>query len=127
MRGGSFAPHFSEELLDRYAELCIYLDGQAREYFENLLRLAEQWWDIEESDEAPIDEYKDAKGVIGKVIPLSESLKDRMYENIPWQEELEVLGKVFDKFEGETRDAAFHLLWLATELCLDREPLFKRK
>lgn len=126
MRGGSFAPEFTDELLDRYQELCMYLEGQVREYFETLLTLAEKWWQMEVSDATPIGEYKDAKGMIGLVIPLTDTLKNRLDENIPWAEEIEIMSKVFEPLTGETRNAAFHLLWLAKELELDREPCFKR-
>ena len=44
--------------------------------------------------------------------------------DLPSTEQLRECGERFDRLpRGELRDAAFHLLWFATELSLGREPI----
>jgi len=55
-----------------------------------------------------------------------------LWDVTPWMRELDLLSNiagsgVFDRLKGPIRDAAFHLLWHAKEITLDREPITQDK
>jgi hypothetical protein len=64
---------------------------------------------------------------VGKIIPLEKEEIERIWDVVPWPKECDVIGECFDKLTGELRNAAFHLLWYARELAIDREPITNDK
>jgi hypothetical protein len=72
--------------------------------------------------------YK-GKDTLYDEVPLEQKYVEALDSVTPWMRELNTLSTVngdgpLDKLpNGELRDAAFHLLWHAKELTLDREPL----
>lgn len=64
---------------------------------------------------------------VGVVVPLEEEEIKRIWDHVPWKEELDMYSAVFEEIPPGTnrdlRNAAFHLLWYGRELELDREPM----
>jgi hypothetical protein len=62
--------------------------------------------------------------VIGTIIPLEDAEVQRIWDVVPYREECDAIGMVFERIPtGDVRNAAFHLLWYAYELTADREPI----
>jgi hypothetical protein len=129
--GGSFAPPIDAETLEYYRELAGGAHPRVADAMEGLLEMA----DLYLAAPAPKKGAKAAKADAGKPHPsglgsvhsLPKEEVDRLWDAVPWQEEVEMLGKVFDRIDPAKdkalRDAAFHMLWLAQELTLDRRPI----
>jgi hypothetical protein len=115
----------TDELLLEYRKIIESLDPQSqiRDAMQKLLHCCEQWWNQPEStgDGKP---HPSGRGVI---VDLDKSIADALWEHIPWDDELKAFAALFDKLdpvaEANLRNAAFHLLWHAKELELDREPI----
>lgn len=64
-------------------------------------------------------------------VPLEAAEIDRIWDDVPWEHEIRAMDDLFAAIDNTThkplRDAAFHLLWFARELRLDREPLTQDK
>lgn len=128
-----FAPDLTDEKLAIYESLIHALPiGPLKHALSLCLRAVKIWWEL------PVSTRKNIARVLvvrnGKeqqvpVVPLEESWCQEgaaLWEAVPWDYELESMQALFDKInpeEKQLRDAAFHLLWHAKELCQDREPL----
>jgi len=119
--GGSFAPPLDDAKLSAYEELGkSIVDPQAAEYFSRLVAMLRAFW---ETGESKLPGTKHPSGM-GIMVPLEEAEIKRIWDHVPWAEECDLIGRCFDKFEsGPLRNAAYHLLWYARELTLDREPI----
>lgn len=129
--GGSFAPPLTDDLLAYYAGLIDTLprESQVREALTKLYQCCDEWWEQPESTGGNgTSNHKSGRGI---VVNLDEPVKKALWEYIPWTEELNLYGELFDRLspitEKELRNAAFHLLWYVKELDLDREPITKDK
>lgn len=125
--GGSFAPPLPAEKLVAYKALAETADPQTKEAMSVLAKMLEEFRKTPESK---------AKGTphpsgLGQIVLLEGEEIKRMWEHVPWQEELDMYAALFDKIDPvgqkELRDAAHHLLWFGRELCLDREPITNDK
>lgn len=117
--GGSLAPTIDEVKMSQFRHFEGTLDGPANDYYTELLELAELWWDSDVST-------AEAKpGRFQAIVPLTQELQNKFYNAIPWPKELALMAETFETLTGEVRNCAFHLLWLANELNLNREPNFK--
>jgi hypothetical protein len=126
--GGSFAPPLTDEKLAAYKQFAdAAADPQIRDAMLVLHNCAAQWWEQPEStgDGRP---HPSGRGVI---VDLDQPIAAALFDHIPWKDELDVFAARFDGIDAvaskELRDAAFHLLWFARELDLDREPLTANK
>jgi hypothetical protein len=67
----------------------------------------------------------------GVIVPLEDAEIQRIWDVVPWMEELKMYGQLFEKISAteqrDLRNAAFHLLWFGKELCSDREPITNDK
>lgn len=123
-RCGSFAPPLTEETIKDYARLADKARPEVLDAMQTLLRLVAKWWGLPISKAQAVDHNSG----VGKAIPLTSDLQEELFEDIPWMHELDGMGVLFEKIptngvNKEIRNAAFHLLWHAKELCLDREPI----
>lgn len=124
--GGSFAPPLTDELLAAYKAMIEALppQSQIRDAMARLLACCEKWWELPDSIGT---EARAHPSGLGTIVPLEAVHQKALWEHIPWPEELEHFGVLFDGIdpvaEKPLRDAAHHLLWHAKELELDREPL----
>lgn len=128
-----FAPPLTDEKLARYKVISDELpeSGGLRYAFLECLKAVELWWELPESKGGRKDQTLDIKhrgrDVGVKVTTLTPDLTRQLDPAVPWDYELAAMGKLFDTIDPvadkELRDAAFHVLWLATELERGREPL----
>lgn len=153
----SFAPPLTDESLARYEELANEQEGELLDALTTLLACVKTWWELPEStrkdvtrwqsnyvvpnpDYDPLASKLTKQGQKNKLVPftfeetpLEESHIEALDSVTPWMRELDTLSTPqdtgpFDSLpSGELRNAAFHLLWFAKELTLDREPLTKDK
>ncbi len=89
--------------------------------------MLEVFWQTPESKQ-PGDPHPCGRGTI---IPLEDAEIQRIWDVVPWAEELDLYGRLFDRIDPvatrDLRKAAFHLLWYGRELCADREPITSDK
>ena len=122
--GGSFAPPLTDELLASYKALAKTAPPAIGDAMQTLLNCCRKWWDLPESSLSATTPHLSGRGT---VVPLDEPIKQALYEHIPYEDELNVFGQRFETIDAtsqrELRNAAFHLLWHARELEMDREPI----
>lgn len=128
-----FAPPLTDDLIARYAALAGSLPdsrGDVRDAMRECLAAVRLWWELPESKGGPKDQSVEVRhrgaGTLVKLVSLTPDLVSDLFDAVPWGYELDAMQALFDRIpadERELRDAAFHLLWHARELCLDREPL----
>jgi hypothetical protein len=134
-----FAPELTDERLARYEVLANALPdsrGEVRDAMRECLAAAKLWWQLPESKGDRKDQSLDVrhqnKDRSVKLTSLTPDLVEQLWDAVPWPYELDAMQSLFDRtFQGreeaELKDACFHLLWFARELCLDREPLTQEK
>lgn len=138
------APPLTDELLARYADLVVQapMPARTRDAMQVCLRCVEAWWNLPASTERPdVFESRTPAGqrVTFDVTPLSDELVQQLDAHTPWAEECQLYQQLFDALPtgrqnadgsgpitdqaaADLRNAAFHLLWHAQEITLDREP-----
>lgn len=118
--GGSFAPPITDELLAEYCSLCEQCkDRKAQGYMRQLVVMLNKF---NETPRSTIEGTPHPVGV-GVIVPLEPDEIERIWDEVPWPEECDLMGKAFDVLKGDVRKAAYHLLWYARELTADREPI----
>lgn len=118
--GGSFAPPIDAEKLAAYEALVPSDNRQVADHMTRLIAMVRKFQETPESRLAGTPHP-----VKGTVVPLEEAEIQRIWDYVPYEEECNAIGLVFEKqlTAGYVRDAAFHLLWYAYELTKDREPM----
>lgn len=125
--GGSFAPELSESDLAFYKSQIDKTDPQTvlGDYLRKTLKPIETWWNLPESVGPSGELHPSGRGVLQ---PLDAEVAEELWEDIPWQAEINAIQAEFEKMPtGELRNIAFHLLWYLNELNLDREPLTRQR
>jgi hypothetical protein len=120
--GGSFAPPLPKAKLDEYAGLVNSAeDPQVKEILVRLHALAVEF---QKTPPSKLAGTPHGSGV-GTIVPLEQKEIDRIWEHVPWDYELAAMQAKLDELPADSplRTPAFHLLWYAKELCLDREPI----
>lgn len=122
--GGSFAPPLTAQNLKTYRELANTApDPRVR---DAMLPLCEMVEAFQKTPESRRSGHPHPSGA-GTIIPLEDAEIKRIWDLVPWDYECNALGELFETIPANTekplRNAAFHLLWYARELTLDREPL----
>lgn len=122
--GGSFAPKIDEAKLEQYRQLAGSVEDQrCSDYMFQLVEMLEVFFETPDSI-LPGTKHP----ILGTVIPLEDAEVKRIWDKVPWSDECDLIGKVFDNLPpGEQRNAAYHLLWYARELTLDREPMTQER
>ncbi len=131
---GCFAPPMTDAALSKYEALAAGLSvgkWDIRDAMRECLAAVKFWWNLPESKGTDRDQKleltHDGRPILVKVTTLTPDLVDKMSDAVPWPYELKAMGELFAKLdpaaEKELRDACHHLLWFATELSLNREPL----
>lgn len=126
--GGSFAPPLTEELLASYKSQIDSLEtSPLKDALTKVHECCTAWWDVPESTGGGRPHPSGA----GTIVDLDDDLKQKLFDAIPWKEELAMYQSLFDGIDPvgqrDLRNAAFHLLWHAKELELDREPITNDK
>lgn len=132
-----FAPPLTDDLIAAYEKVANSLPdarGDVRDAMRECLAAVTLWWELPESKGSAKDQSIELRHrgqeTLVKVVSLTPDLVQRLWDAVPWGYELDAMQALFDRIpagERELRDAAFHLLWHARELCLDREPLTREK
>jgi hypothetical protein len=128
-----FAPSLTGDNLEKYADVISKTDPKTElgEALRKCLACVQAWYAIPESTRKTSEKFSilhQGKEVSFGVTPLEQEQIDALWDSTPWMRELNAFSTpaangVFDSLAGELRDAAFHLLWHAKEITLDREPL----
>jgi len=118
--GGSFAPKLDDSKLVEYSEIALSADDKTSDMMKKLIEMVSVF------NQTPYSKLQGTKhdSGMGMVVPLEDAEVERIWDYVPWKEECEMMSKVFENLpNGLLRNAAFHLLWYANELCQDREPM----
>jgi len=133
--GGSFAPPLSKETLAEYRTAAESAEPRIREVMLKLCRMIEVFQETPESSlpsqPQPLGTLRtlDGRLVAPQVVPLEEAEVQRIWDDVPWDYEIEAYRTLFDSLLADSplRTPCFHLLWFGTELEKDREPLTNDK
>ena len=122
--GGSFAPPLSDDILAAYRALIDALPASPiKDAMLTLHNCCAQWWEQPEST----GEGKPHPCGRGCMVALDAPIAAALWDHVPWAEELAMMQALFDGIDPvaqrDLRNAAFHLLWHAKELEMDREPM----
>jgi hypothetical protein len=122
--GGSFAPPLTPDTLNAYVDLAESASPQVREAMRALINTVSQFHALPKRAAAPGTPHPSGRGTVE---PLHPDDVARLDPHVPWKEELQMYGDLFEGISNEThkplRDAAFHLLWYGVELFADRRPI----
>ena len=120
--GGSFAPPLDSTKLAVYRQLAAKAEPKLAEVLVKLCDMVALFQKTPASS-APGTRHPSGRGVI---VPLDPAEVKRIWDAVPWDYECDAYQRLFDEIPAENkplRNAAFHLLWMAKELSMDREPL----
>ena len=131
---GTFAPPLTNEKLQEYSELADNAPGSIKEKMKNLIEMVLVFRETPDSK----NEGRPHPSGRGFIIPLEQKEIERIWDYVPWNDdgedhinECNMIGELFEKIDRATnrelRNAAFHLLWFARELAMDREPITSDK
>lgn len=127
--GGSFAPPLPDAKLAEYEQLAASAPPQVTDYMRQLIAMMRKFRETPESTRPGTPHPVSGLGLM--IVPLEAKEVERIWDHVPWPQECDVMGSVFEAIDNAThkplRDAAFHLLWFARELCADREPITNDK
>lgn len=108
-RGGSFAPPLTDELIDKYEQLGQTAVGSVADALRSLLKVVKMWWELEESKQPgsphPVDAEAIANGrrpLFGAMmIPLEKEHQKHLWDDIPWDDELDLFAQRFENVQLE--------------------------
>lgn len=134
---GCFAPPLSDKTLAEYKELIKEADGEIKDELEKLLTCVSAWWHLPEPKktgrEPRLALLHRGEEMEVPIIPMDPAHVEKLDPVTPYMRELNTLSNeagtgLFDRLRaGPLRECAFHLLWFAKEITLDREPLTQDK
>lgn len=125
-RGGSFAPPLSAEKLAAYAALVPTIeDPQVKETMEKLHALGVEF---QKTPSSTLAGSPHPSGM-GEIVRLEPAEIQRIWDLVPWDYELAAMQTKLDGLAADSplRTPAFHLLWMAKELEMGREPITSDK
>ncbi len=100
--GGSFAPPLTDAKLAEYKRLAEALSpSPIRDAMTRLLACCSQWWELPESAGTPTRPHASGTGTI---VMLSPGNQATLFDHIPWREELDMFGTLFDTLPTGTRE-----------------------
>ncbi len=126
------APPLTDEILATYRTIIDSVPERTplRDALEALYKCATAWWGV------PVSKMREKRLATGTDLTqgpdvrfqkLDTETMEALYDHIPWMEEIlgyeALFEQVSDATDKELRDCAFHLVWHAKELTLDREPI----
>lgn len=118
----------TDESLARYRQLIDEMPRSAvRDTLDEFHRAVAKWWELPESTKAEPRLWNTSGGRKLTEQPMDQEIIDELFELVPWPEEMPAKAELINQHfanqpETELKRAAYHLLWYATELSLDREP-----
>jgi hypothetical protein len=131
--GGSFAPPVDEVKLASFETLATTAPERIALAMKRLLLMLRTFRQTPRSG-LPGRPHPSGRGTI---VPLEDPEIRRIWDLVPWinakqreefgnpgDDDCDQYGVLFDSLPlGDLRNAAYHLLWFARELALDREPI----
>jgi hypothetical protein len=132
-----FAPGMSDEKMDAYQKMIRDLDPadvELRAALTQLLECVRVWWRLPDRpmahDVRRLRVWHRGRVVSVAVPELASGDRKKLAHALPLPFELTAIHRFLDEtfadrsaWDKELVDGAYHLLWLATELSLGREPL----
>lgn len=123
--GGSFAPPLPPERLRAYRDLADNPETPppVADALRALAAMVEAYHNLPRRARAAATPHPSG---LGQIVLLAQEEVQALWQHVPWPHECEGIQTLFDEIppeKKELRDAAFHLLWMAKELTIDREPL----
>ena len=120
--GGSFAPPITADLLSEYRAAAESSGDQKVK--DAVLQICDMV-DLFQQTPASRNGGTPHPSGRGMVVPLEEAEVERIWDAVPWDYECDAIQSLFDTLSADSplRNPAFHLLWYAKELTLDREPM----
>lgn len=91
--GGSFAPPLTEDLLDHYESLAAEADEPVGDAMRTLLRCVRHWWELPDSEGTARSPHPSGTGTI---VSLAPEIQEELWEDIPWNHELDGIQRLFD-------------------------------
>ena len=128
-RVACLAPPLTDEKLVEYQSLVSSVEKgtELRDVLDILLNCVTRWWEARESTHKAVEVATGTDITVGPMVrfqKLDSALVSEFWDSVPWLRELVAFGAVLDTITDKPlRDCGFHMLWYATELCNDREPL----
>jgi hypothetical protein len=123
-RAGSFAPRLDAAGVDRYRALAADAPPAVRDAMLPLCDAVAAYLGVGDRAAGRAVPHPCGYGLIKK---LPGDALESLDPHVPWPRELAALAEAFDGIDPAAdkplRDAAYHLLWYATELSLDRHPI----
>jgi hypothetical protein len=124
----SHAPPITPAILTDYEALAerVAETDPRRLWMQRLCRMLRLFWETPESTLEGTPNPSENGTVI---VPLEEAEKRRVFEAVPFPQELNVYAAEFNKWRNDHedekpfRDAAGHLVWYAREINNGREPI----
>jgi hypothetical protein len=128
--GGSFAPPIDDKTLASYRKIADDAPPQVAGGMKVLADMLDLYHGGEVGKATRGTRRPTRRGVVVKLPTVANLPGDevkRIWDAVPWGEELEMYAAIFDRIDPgsqkELRDAAFHLLWFGWELFHDRVPM----
>lgn len=97
--GGSFAPPLSDKTIGEIESQIGKQPARKQDAARTLFKAVTKWWELPESDPGSARGRIHASGV-GAIVPLDGAIAATLYDDIPWPDELEAIGKVFADIDG---------------------------
>jgi hypothetical protein len=123
-------PPLSDETIQSYSDIAASQPaGPVRDAMHAMLECVKQWWELPVS---PGDGTPHPCGR-GRIVPLTDDIKAKLFDAIPWDHELHAIHALFSAMPDEPREAwelkrvAHHILYHVFELAKDREPITNDK
>jgi hypothetical protein len=126
--GGSFAPALDDKKLAEYRKLADKASPAVGEAMKSLIKMMETFHSRPKAkDAAKATNSRPHPSGMGMITGLPDEEVKRIWDVVPWQHEVDMYKQLFESIPADSekaiRDAAFHLVWVAQELTIDREPL----
>lgn len=117
--GGSFAPPITDDMLKKWEKLNEKVGGLTGKAIEQLIETVR----THRKHVPTRTGGKPHKSGKGTIFNLSTKAKEACENCLPSADERKLMGQMFESLSGDERNMAFHLLWYANEIGLDREPI----
>lgn len=122
--GGSFAPPLNAAKLAEYRALAESASPEVKDAMLGLCKMMAAW---HQQPVSALPGKPHPATARANIVLLEPPTIKELWEHVPWPKECNYMAELFEEIPNDTqkplRDAAFHLLWFAKELSIDREPL----
>ncbi len=102
--GGTFAPPLDDAKLDEYEQLASAAPVQISEIMLLLIKMLREFFKTPASKENGRPHPSGRRGAF--IVPLEEDEKARMFDLIPWTQELDMYGQLFESLPTGAKEGA---------------------